>query len=136
MRIPGLPERSFIRRFKNMTGLSPMEYIQHTRIEHARQLLETSSLPVDTIAADIGYEDPAFFRKLFKRITSMTPAPTGSSFAFLTSQWAKRNSTNTFLVSGCTKQLIRVAWVRERGRVMELCFENRAGACNLATAKT
>jgi transcriptional regulator GlxA family with amidase domain len=74
VRISGLPERSFIRRFKNMTGLSPMEYIQHTRIEHARQLLETSSLPVDTIAGDIGYEDPAFFRKLFKRITSMTPS--------------------------------------------------------------
>jgi transcriptional regulator GlxA family with amidase domain len=74
VRISGMPERSFIRRFKNMTGLSPMEYIQHTRIEHARQLLETSSLPVDTIAADIGYEDPAFFRKLFKRITTMTPS--------------------------------------------------------------
>lgn len=74
VRNSGLPERSFIRRFKNMTGLSPMEYIQHTRIEHARQLLETSSLPVDTIAADIGYEDPAFFRKLFKRITTMTPS--------------------------------------------------------------
>jgi transcriptional regulator GlxA family with amidase domain len=74
VRISGLPERSFIRRFKNMTGLTPMEYIQHTRIEHARQLLETSSLPVDTIAADIGYEDPAFFRKLFKRITTMTPS--------------------------------------------------------------
>jgi transcriptional regulator GlxA family with amidase domain len=74
VRISGLPERSFIRRFKNMTSLSPMEYIQHTRIEHARQLLETSALPVDTIAADIGYEDPAFFRKLFKRITTMTPS--------------------------------------------------------------
>ena len=74
VRISGLPERSFIRRFKNSTGLSPMEYIQHTGIEHARQLLENSALLVDTIAADIGYEDPAFFRKLFKRIASMTPS--------------------------------------------------------------
>lgn len=51
-----------------------MDYIQRTRIEHARQLLENSELPVDTIAADIGYEAPAFFRKLFKRITTLTPS--------------------------------------------------------------
>lgn len=74
VRICGLPERSFKRRFKKATGLTPMDYIQHIRIEHARQLLESSALPVDTIAADTGYEDPAFFRKLFKRLTTMTPS--------------------------------------------------------------
>jgi transcriptional regulator GlxA family with amidase domain len=74
VRSTGLPERSFKRRFKNATGLTPMDYIQHTRIEQARQLLESSTRPVDAIAADIGYEDPAFFRKLFKRLTNMTPS--------------------------------------------------------------
>lgn len=74
VRTTGLPERSFKRRFKNATGLSPMDYVQHTRIEHAKQLLENSTLPVDEIAADTGYENPAFFRKLFKRITTLTPS--------------------------------------------------------------
>lgn len=74
VRTTGLPERSFKRRFKNATGLSPMDYVQHTRIEHAKQLLENSARPVDEIAADIGYENPAFFRKLFKRITTLTPS--------------------------------------------------------------
>ncbi|MDY6982102.1 MAG: helix-turn-helix domain-containing protein [Pseudomonadota bacterium] len=74
MRTSGLPERSFKRRFRNATGLSPMDYVQHTRIEHAKQLLENSALPVDTIAADVGYGDAAFFRKLFKRVTTLTPS--------------------------------------------------------------
>ena len=70
----GLAERSFKRRFKNATGLSAMDYIQRIRIEHAKQLLENSVTPVDEIAARIGYEDAAFFRKLFKRITTITPS--------------------------------------------------------------
>lgn len=72
--VSGLAERSFKRRFKNATGLSVMDYIQHIRIEHAKQLLESSVIPVDEIAARIGYEDAAFFRKLFKRITTLTPS--------------------------------------------------------------
>ncbi len=70
----GLAERSFKRRFKNATGLSPMDYVQHIRVEQAKQLLEISSKSVDEIALRIGYEDPAFFRKLFKRITTLTPS--------------------------------------------------------------
>lgn len=70
----GLAERSFKRRFKNATGLSAMDYTQHIRIEHAKQLLESSAIPVDEIAFRIGYEDAAFFRKLFKRITTLTPS--------------------------------------------------------------
>lgn len=72
--VSGLAERSFKRRFKNATGLSAMDYIQRIRIEHAKQLLENSVIPVDEIAARIGYEDAAFFRKLFKRITTLTPS--------------------------------------------------------------
>jgi len=36
-------------------------------------MLETSDLPVDEIGATVGYEDPTFFRRLFKRKTGMTP---------------------------------------------------------------
>jgi len=70
----GLLERTFTRRFTAATGYSPVEYVQTLRIEEAKQLLETTGEPTDLVAAQVGYEDPAFFRRLFKRRTGVTPA--------------------------------------------------------------
>ena len=70
----GLNERTFSRRFRAATGYSPIEYIQTLRIEEAKQLLETSSLGVDDVSEEIGYANPAYFRKLFKRRTGVSPA--------------------------------------------------------------
>jgi len=69
----GLPERTFKRRFRAATGHTPVGYVQALRIEEAKQQLETTSLPTDAIGAAVGYEDPAFFRRLFKRHTGITP---------------------------------------------------------------
>lgn len=44
------------------------------RIEEAKQWLEATDEPIDSIAEKVGYEDPAWFRKLFKRRTGTTPA--------------------------------------------------------------
>ncbi|HYN62493.1 MAG TPA: helix-turn-helix domain-containing protein [Rubrivivax sp.] len=62
-----LPERSFQRRFKLATGLTPLEYVHTLRIEEAKHLLETTALPVEAIAEQVGYEDAAFFGRLFRR---------------------------------------------------------------------
>lgn len=70
----GLPERSFKRRFRAATGYAPVDYVQTLRIEEAKQLLETTAEPTDAVAHLVGYEDPAFFRRLFKRRTGVTPA--------------------------------------------------------------
>lgn len=70
----GLPERTFKRRFKAATGYTPLDYIQTLRIEEAKQILETTNEPTDAVAHAIGYEDPAFFRRLFKRRAGVTPA--------------------------------------------------------------
>lgn len=70
----GLSERTFKRRFKTATGYSPMDYVQTLRIEEAKQLLEVTGEPTDAVARQVGYEDPAFFRRLFKRRTGVTPA--------------------------------------------------------------
>ena len=69
----GIPERSLKRRFKAATGVTLMGYVQNLRIEEAKRQLETTALPADEIAAGIGYENPAFFRRLFKRCTGLTP---------------------------------------------------------------
>jgi len=70
----GLSERTFKRRFRAVTGYAPVEYVQAVRIEEAKQMLETTDDPTDAIAHEVGYEDVAFFRRLFKRKTGVTPA--------------------------------------------------------------
>lgn len=69
-----VPERSLKRRFKAATGTSLIEYIQNLRVEEAKRQLETAATAVDEISAGAGYEDPAFFRRLFKRTTGLTPS--------------------------------------------------------------
>ncbi len=62
-----LTERSFLRRFKRATGLTPVEYVQRLRIEEAKQLLETTNLPVDEVAAEVGYSEASSFRSAFRK---------------------------------------------------------------------
>jgi transcriptional regulator GlxA family with amidase domain len=68
----GIPERTFKRRFKIATGLAPIDYVQRLRVEEAKRRLERTTAPVDEIGWKVGYEDSAFFRRLFKRTTGIT----------------------------------------------------------------
>jgi len=70
----GLTKRTFARRFLAATGRRPIDYVHALRIEGARRKLESESTAVDDVGHDVGYEDPTFFRRLFKRTTGMTPA--------------------------------------------------------------
>jgi transcriptional regulator GlxA family with amidase domain len=81
MKRSGMAERTLKRRFKAATGLSPLDYTQRLRIEGAKRLLEENRLPIDEIAWRCGYEDPAFFRRLFKRVTDVTPGEFRKRFA-------------------------------------------------------
>ena len=69
-----IPERTLKRRFKAATGATLIEYIQNLRIEEAKTLLETEQMPVDDISVTVSYEDVSFFRRLFKRLTGLTPS--------------------------------------------------------------
>lgn len=73
VRISGLPERTFKRRFEKATGLSPLEYVHTLRLEEAKQMLEAGGEPVEAIANAVGYEDAGFFGRLFKRKVNLTP---------------------------------------------------------------
>lgn len=72
-RLSGLAERSFKRRFTRATGMAPLEYVHTLRLEESRHLLETSDLPVEAIANEVGYEDSSFFGRLFRRRVGLTP---------------------------------------------------------------
>lgn len=73
-RLSGLGERSFNRRFKAATGLSPLDYVHTLRLEEAKQMLESGDLAIESIARDVGYEDAGFFSRLFQRKVKLTPA--------------------------------------------------------------
>lgn len=79
--LAGLGARTFVRRFKSATGKLPASYQQALRIEAAKAMLESGSKPVQSISTDVGYDDIAFFRALFKRATGMTPAEYRAHFA-------------------------------------------------------
>jgi transcriptional regulator GlxA family with amidase domain len=77
----GLLPRTFGRRFRAATGRRPIEYVHEVRIEEARRILESSSIAVDDVGYSVGYTDPTFFRRLFKRMTGLTPAAYRRKFA-------------------------------------------------------
>lgn len=68
-----LAERTFIRRFHEATGMTPLDYVHALRLEEVKQMLETSDLPVEAIANEVGYEDTSFFGRLFRRKVGLTP---------------------------------------------------------------
>jgi len=74
VKVCGTPERTLKRRFKAATGSGLLEYVQNLRMEEAKRRLERdAAASFEAISADVGYENPAFARRLFKRATGLTP---------------------------------------------------------------
>ncbi|MDB5249857.1 MAG: helix-turn-helix-domain containing protein AraC type [Segetibacter sp.] len=65
--------RTFERRFKNCTGNSILEYIQRVKVEFAKKHLEAGRKTVNEIIYATGYNDIDAFRKVFKKITDLSP---------------------------------------------------------------
>ena len=63
-----------MRRFRDASGMTPLDYVHALRLEEAKQKLETGDLPVEAVANDVGYEDASFFGRLFRRKVGLTPA--------------------------------------------------------------
>ncbi|KLD71128.1 GlxA family transcriptional regulator [Xanthomonas pisi] len=77
----GLEARTFLRRFQKATGMTSTEYGQRLRVGRARTLLEATAMTIDAIAWEVGYQDAAAFRKVFKRILGLSPSDYRQRFA-------------------------------------------------------
>lgn len=59
--------------FKKLTGYSPKQYLIHTRLAHAKELLYHTQDPVGTISFKCGFSDTSNFIRLFKADVGITP---------------------------------------------------------------
>jgi transcriptional regulator GlxA family with amidase domain len=66
--------RNLLRRFKSVTGIAPIEYLQQVRIEASKKMLEQSNRQMTDVINHTGYNDPKAFRKVFRKIVGMTPS--------------------------------------------------------------
>ncbi len=73
--------RTFTRRFRDETGMSPNRWLLEQRIDRARRLLETTELPVDVIASDSGLGAAAGMRQHFQRVVGVAPSAYRRTFA-------------------------------------------------------
>lgn len=69
-----MSRRSFYRRFADATGATPLAWLHQQRINRTKELLETTDLPIDDIAAQVGLGTPANLRAHFRKATSITPS--------------------------------------------------------------
>jgi YesN/AraC family two-component response regulator len=67
------------RKLKNLTSLAGNEFIRSIRLQQAKILLETSSLNISEVAYQVGFNDPAYFTRAFKKQYGRTPKSVNQS---------------------------------------------------------
>lgn len=70
----GFAPNAFIRRFREVTGCTPHQYLLNLRYIQAARLLESTDLGIDEIIAEIGVRDRFHFSRTFKRFYGTPPA--------------------------------------------------------------
>lgn len=68
----GVGYRNFRRMFQQATGLAPHQYLLNLRLNQAKRLLAT--LPVSEVAARVGFPDPLYFSRIFKKKVGIAPS--------------------------------------------------------------
>lgn len=69
----GMSVSWFIRNFKEHMGTTPQKYITNIRINKAKDLLHETALNVSEIASLVGYQNPLYFSRIFKKMTGICP---------------------------------------------------------------
>lgn len=69
----GTSTRTLIRRFREQTGSTPLQWLHRARIRQAQHLLESTHHTVERIGAQVGFGSPTAFRDRFKKTTGVSP---------------------------------------------------------------
>jgi transcriptional regulator GlxA family with amidase domain len=69
-----LSRRQLSRRFREVFGVAPAQYVERLRVDEARQRLSESRVPIDRIAATLGFRSADVFRRAFERQVGIAPA--------------------------------------------------------------
>ncbi|MGJ5896709.1 AraC family transcriptional regulator [Streptomyces sp. V2] len=69
----GMSTRTLNRRFREQTGTTPLRWLHRARVRRAQYLLETTSHPVERIAAQVGFGSPTAFRERFRSVVGTSP---------------------------------------------------------------
>ncbi|MDE5949039.1 MAG: response regulator, partial [Prevotella sp.] len=64
----------FYGKIKSIVGMTPVDFVRHIRMQRAEQLIAGSNYPFSQIAYMVGFSDPKYFGKCFKKETGMTPS--------------------------------------------------------------
>lgn len=68
-----LSKNYLVHLFHKKTGYSPVDYFIHLKIQRACQYLDTTNYSIKEIGTLIGYEDPYYFSRIFKKIMNQSP---------------------------------------------------------------
>ncbi|QAY65819.1 AraC family transcriptional regulator [Paenibacillus protaetiae] len=70
----GISPAYYMEVFKKLAGKSPIDYLTSVRINAAKKLLDGTKAPAYQVAESVGYKDPFYFSRQFKRVTGMAPS--------------------------------------------------------------
>ncbi len=80
-RVAVTSERTLLRHFQQVVGMTPLDYLQDLRVKRAKMLLQVTLHTVHTIAQSCGYSDATLFRRIFRSATGMTPTEFRTRYA-------------------------------------------------------
>ena len=64
----------FSKTFREQTGISPMDYFIHLKMQRACQLLDLTNTKIKDIAEQVGYDDPYYFSRIFNKVIGTSPS--------------------------------------------------------------
>lgn len=70
----GLSKYYFLKKFKSLTGHTPIEYINISKCEHAYELLRSGKYTVQEVSVLCGFDSPPYFTNVFKKCRNCSPS--------------------------------------------------------------
>lgn len=89
----GMASNYFHRKFKELFGITPFNYMLAQRMNRARHLLASSTLSIKEVAETVGYENPLYFTRVFTAQMRMSPSDYRAA-----NMWSTKNRGKTHRV--------------------------------------